>query len=116
MARDRQRHNLKFSPKDSENRETISFARFGIDLSTTRYYKFATRWHGTLAFHVQALNTTYCDLAADWINNTGGGYCGGTLSGIIDRLDYIEVWGDFGFFLLFVAAPGEVGPKLTCDL
>jgi hypothetical protein len=26
-------------------------------------------------------------------------------------LDYIEVWGDFGFLLLFVAAPGEVGPK-----
>ena len=103
MARDRvPRHNLKFSPKDSENRETISFARFGIDLSTTRYYKFATRWHGTLAFHVQALNTTYCDLAADWINNTGGGYCGGTLSGIIDRLDYIEVWGDFGDFSGFL--------------
>ena len=56
----------------------------------------------TLAFHVQALNTTYCDLAADWINNTGGGYCGGTLSGIIDRLDYIEVWGDFGDFSGFL--------------
>lgn len=41
----------------------------------------------------QALNTTYCDLAADWINNTGGGYCGGTLNGIIDRLDYIEGMG-----------------------
>eukprot|EP00435_Cladocopium_sp_Y103_P015491 s792_g3.t2 len=41
----------------------------------------------------QAFNTTYCDLAADWINNTGGGYCGGTLNGIIDRLDYIEGMG-----------------------
>ncbi len=40
---------------------------------------------------MQASNTTYCDLAADWMNNTGGGYCGGTLNGIINHLDYIEV-------------------------
>eukprot|EP00434_Breviolum_minutum_P017063 symbB.v1.2.015054.t1/scaffold1112.1/size147309/12 len=41
----------------------------------------------------QASNTTYCDLAADWMNNTGGGYCGGTLNGIINHLDYIEGMG-----------------------
>lgn len=40
---------------------------------------------------MQASNTTYCDLAADWMNNTGGGYCGGTLNGSINHLDYIEV-------------------------
>ena len=58
----------------------------------------------------QAFNTTYCDLAADWFNNTGGGYCGGTLNGIIDRLDYIEVPFLLMLFvaccLLLVAAPG----------
>lgn len=41
----------------------------------------------------QASNTTFCDLSADWINNTGGGYCGGTLNGIINRLDYIQGMG-----------------------
>lgn len=45
---------------------------------------------------LQAANQSYCDLKADWFNNTGGGYCGGTLRGIIDRLDYIQVRRNIG--------------------
>ena len=37
-----------------------------------------------------ASNVSYCDETADWVNNTGGGYCGGTLNGIANHLDYIQ--------------------------
>eukprot|EP00913_Durusdinium_trenchii_P020623 g19369.t1 len=48
---------------------------------------------GKSVYFLVASNTTFCDLSADWINNTGGGYCGGTLNGIINRLDYIQGMG-----------------------
>ena len=41
----------------------------------------------------QAVNTTPCDLPADWVNNTGGGFCGGTINGITKQLDYIQAGG-----------------------
>ncbi|CAJ1357538.1 unnamed protein product [Effrenium voratum] len=40
-----------------------------------------------------ASNVSYCDETADWVNNTGGGYCGGTLNGIANHLDYIQGMG-----------------------
>eukprot|EP00439_Symbiodinium_sp_Y106_P023724 s3200_g2.t3 len=50
----------------------------------------------------QAANFTFCDLPADWVNNTGGGFCGGTINGITNRLDYIQ---GMGFDCLWITPP-----------
>lgn len=50
----------------------------------------------------QAANFTFCDLPADWVNNTGGGFCGGTINGITNHLDYIQ---GMGFDCLWITPP-----------
>ncbi|CAJ1438867.1 unnamed protein product [Effrenium voratum] len=41
----------------------------------------------------EAKDTSFCSKTADWTYNTGGGYCGGTIQGITEKLDYIQGMG-----------------------
>jgi len=50
----------------------------------------------------RALDSTKCVKAADWENYTGGGYCGGTINGIREKLDYIQ---GMGFDCLWITPP-----------
>lgn len=61
---------------------------------------------------LQAQNFTPCCLSADWINNTGGGYCGGTLQGIIDHLDYIK---GMNFDCIWITPPVESNSFMGYD-
>lgn len=60
----------------------------------------------------QAEDYTYCSKPADWTNNTGGGYCGGTIAGISSKLDYIQ---GMGFDCIWITPPVDSNGYMGYD-
>jgi len=60
----------------------------------------------------QAEDYTYCSKSADWTNNTGGGYCGGTIAGILSKLDYIQ---GMGFDCIWITPPVDSNGYMGYD-
>mmetsp|Transcript_105132 Transcript_105132/g.255223 ORF Transcript_105132/g.255223 Transcript_105132/m.255223 type:complete len:616 (-) Transcript_105132:279-2126(-) len=60
----------------------------------------------------QEHNYTFCGLQADWTNNTGGGWCGGTLEGIIRKIPYIK---GMGFDCIWITPPVESNGYMGYD-
>jgi len=59
----------------------------------------------------QAEDYTYCSKSADWTNN-GGGYCGGTIAGILSKLDYIQ---GMGFDCIWITPPVDSNGYMGYD-